>query len=124
MKLTKAALASFLLLAQASAWSSGVAARSGAFRVVSSRRSIAAIHLHSAATSSITTSVVGEEATESFRLQFQESGKTVSPWHDIAFKNSDGSYNMVSGQTTFRTTMTKEMRLSHPTYSSILLLGC
>jgi hypothetical protein len=91
MKLTKTALTSFLLLAQASAWSS--AAR-GSFRL---SRHIAAVQLHAtAATSDLSTSVVGEEATESFRLQFKQAGKAISPWHDIPFKNSDGSYNMVS----------------------------
>jgi len=38
----------------------------------------------------------GESATESFRLNFKdESGETISPWHDIPLKDESGAYNMV-----------------------------
>jgi inorganic pyrophosphatase len=38
----------------------------------------------------------GESATESFRLNFKdESGETISPWHDIPLKDENGAYNMV-----------------------------
>ncbi|GKY92018.1 hypothetical protein MPSEU_000173400 [Mayamaea pseudoterrestris] len=101
MKLTKSAVTSFMLLAQATAWTSRVAARNG-FSSVSrhvARRSLAAaVHLHSttaSSTSSITTNVIGEEQTESFRLQFKQGETAISPWHDIPFKNDDGTYNMI-----------------------------
>jgi inorganic pyrophosphatase len=43
----------------------------------------------------ISTDVVGEEATESFRLKFKSEDGVISPWHDIPLEGSDGSYNMV-----------------------------
>lgn len=43
----------------------------------------------------VTTKIVGDEQTESFRLQFQHQENQVSPWHDIPYKNDDGTYNMI-----------------------------
>jgi hypothetical protein len=48
------------------------------------------------AIASYSTEVIGEAQTESFRLQFNEADKAVSPWHDIPLSNADGTYNMVS----------------------------
>jgi hypothetical protein len=56
---------------------------------------ILATQLHSSTLSAISTEVVGTEQTESFRLSFKESSKSISPWHDIPMKNADGTYNMV-----------------------------
>ena len=47
------------------------------------------------AVASYSTNQVGETATESFRLQFQEDSKTISPWHDIPLEGANGGYNMV-----------------------------
>lgn len=45
---------------------------------------------------SVSTETSGEEATESFRVNFKgESGDAISPWHDIPLKGSGDSYNMV-----------------------------
>jgi len=81
MKFSSTSLA-FLCVSQASAWTS---------RSVHSSR-----HLLAAQLPAVSTAVQGEEATESFRLQFTDGDKPVSPWHDIDLKNDDGSYNMVS----------------------------
>jgi hypothetical protein len=56
-----------------------------------------ATQLHStvATTSSVTTEVVGTEGTESFRLAFKDGSSAISPWHNIPWKNDDGTYNMV-----------------------------
>jgi inorganic pyrophosphatase len=43
---------------------------------------------------STSTEVVGETATESFRLKFKGESGTISPWHDIPLKEGD-NYNMV-----------------------------
>ena len=75
----------FLLASKSAAWTSQHVAR----------RSMLAIQLHSTVSADISTKVEGEEATESFRLQFQEASKAISPWHDIPLMNDDGSYNMV-----------------------------
>merc|ERR1719181_721573 len=40
------------------------------------------------------TSVKGEAGTESYRMFFEEGGKTISPWHDIPLKDGD-LYNAV-----------------------------
>jgi hypothetical protein len=46
--------------------------------------------------SDVSTESSGKEQTESFRLFFKDTSKsTISPWHDIPFKNDDGTYNMV-----------------------------
>lgn len=37
----------------------------------------------------ITSSTSGEPVTESFRINFEDSGKTISPWHDIPLKNGE-----------------------------------
>ena len=42
------------------------------------------------------TSVSGEAGTESFRVFFEEGGKTVSPWHDIPLKAEGGMFNFVN----------------------------
>ena len=48
-----------------------------------------------AALYSVATEQSGEDATESFRLNFKgEGGAAISPWHDIPLKG-DGGYNMV-----------------------------
>jgi inorganic pyrophosphatase len=44
---------------------------------------------------STSTEVVGEEATESFRLKFKTEDGEISPWHDIPLKGAGDSYNMV-----------------------------
>lgn len=45
----------------------------------------------------IMTKVVGDVNTESFRLQYhtKDTNTLLSPWHDIPYKNDDGTYNMV-----------------------------
>jgi len=85
MKFSRAAITLLLFAGQASAWTT--AARPLSRRVL-------ATQFHST-TTSIATEIQGEEATESFRLKFKEGAKALSPWHDIALKNDDGSYNMV-----------------------------
>jgi inorganic pyrophosphatase len=47
------------------------------------------------AVASYSTTVVGESATESFRLQFKEDDAVISPWHDIPLMGDNGGYNMV-----------------------------
>jgi inorganic pyrophosphatase len=37
----------------------------------------------------VTSSVVGEAKTESYRLVFKDGDKVISPWHDIALKNGE-----------------------------------
>ena len=88
MKFSNAVLTCLVLATPASAWTS----RSTSVRGF--RNSLAAVQLHSTP-SSISTESAGEAATESFRLKFKEGDKPLSPWHDIALKNADGSYNMV-----------------------------
>ncbi|GMI29549.1 hypothetical protein TeGR_g253 [Tetraparma gracilis] len=44
----------------------------------------------------ISTSVSGEPGTESYRLNFEESGKPISPWHDIPVGGEGGVYNMLT----------------------------
>eukprot|EP00746_Dinoflagellata_sp_MGD_P161200 gnl/MRDRNA2_/MRDRNA2_88263_c0_seq1.p1 gnl/MRDRNA2_/MRDRNA2_88263_c0~~gnl/MRDRNA2_/MRDRNA2_88263_c0_seq1.p1 ORF type:complete len:345 (+),score=87.04 gnl/MRDRNA2_/MRDRNA2_88263_c0_seq1:71-1105(+) len=40
------------------------------------------------------TTVVGEPGTASYRLKFaDDSGKSISPWHDIPLSAGDGTYN-------------------------------
>jgi hypothetical protein len=90
MKFSNAVLTCLALATPASAWTSGAASTS-----VRGFRNVAAVQLHSTP-SSISTESAGEAATESFRLKFKEGDKPLSPWHDIALKNADGSYNMVS----------------------------
>merc|ERR1719198_2210782 len=41
------------------------------------------------------TSVKGEAGTESYRMFFEEGGKTISPWHDIPLKNGD-NFNFIN----------------------------
>eukprot|EP00527_Entomoneis_sp_CCMP2396_P004886 CAMPEP_0198140160 /NCGR_PEP_ID=MMETSP1443-20131203/3369_1 /TAXON_ID=186043 /ORGANISM="Entomoneis sp., Strain CCMP2396" /LENGTH=274 /DNA_ID=CAMNT_0043802503 /DNA_START=104 /DNA_END=928 /DNA_ORIENTATION=+ len=85
MKFSSAALTILLCTARASAWTSAGRAP----------RRFLAVQLHSTTAGAIVTEVDGTEATESFRLKFSEDSKPISPWHDIALKNEDGSYNMV-----------------------------
>lgn len=40
-------------------------------------------------------SEIGEAGTESFRLQFKDGDKVISPWHDIPLSSKEGTYNMV-----------------------------
>ncbi|KAI2502379.1 Inorganic pyrophosphatase [Fragilaria crotonensis] len=72
------------LLTSSSAWSSSAAV---AFRPYYSTAVATSLHSYS-------TTVVGEAATESFRLAFDDA---ISPWHDIPLKTSDDSdsYNMI-----------------------------
>jgi len=42
------------------------------------------------------TSVTGTPGTESYRLQFSEDGKPISPWHDLPLGGADGVYNMLT----------------------------
>jgi hypothetical protein len=91
MKFSNAVLTCLALATPASAWTSGASSTS----VRGFRNTVAAVQLHSTS-SSISTESAGEAATESFRLKFKEGDKPLSPWHDIALKNDDGSYNMVS----------------------------
>lgn len=82
MKFAKSAIALLYLASHANAWTTA--------RALPRSRLMAAAQLHSLATD-----VVGEQATESFRLAFKEGDKPISPWHDIDLKNEDGTYNMV-----------------------------
>lgn len=85
MKFTKSALSLLFLATKATAWTTTAhGLPRGRFLV----------HLNAVA--GISTDVVGQEKTESFRLKFKEGDKTLSPWHDIDLSNEDGSYNMVS----------------------------
>lgn len=86
MKILAGASSSCLLLVArpGAAWSVGAG--------VTTRRPFAAAALFSVATEQ-----QGDTATESFRLKFKgESGKDISPWHDIPLLGeSEGSYHMV-----------------------------
>lgn len=42
-----------------------------------------------------TTSTSGAAGTETFRVFFQEDGKTISPWHDIPLK-AGAYYNFIN----------------------------
>jgi hypothetical protein len=95
MRFSQAVL-SLLLVSQhvAAAWVPASAA--GRARLATTtRRFLLASQLHSTTLASVETAVVGTEQTESFRLAFQEQGKSLSPWHDIPLKNDNGTYNMV-----------------------------
>jgi hypothetical protein len=92
MKFAKAVLSSLLLVSQNAV---SAAAWAPASKLSTRRLFLASQQLHSVATSSISTSVVGTEQTESFRLAFKDQDKAMSPWHDIPLKNDDGTYNMV-----------------------------
>jgi len=86
MKFSAAPAAVFALAAAtASAWTTAprLAVRSSS-RVVP------------AAVLNYSTTVVGEEGTDTFRLKFDKEGSSVSPWHDIPLKGeTDGMYNAV-----------------------------
>mmetsp|Transcript_17065 Transcript_17065/g.20487 ORF Transcript_17065/g.20487 Transcript_17065/m.20487 type:complete len:276 (-) Transcript_17065:46-873(-) len=75
-----------LTIPASSAWT---AASRRSIQPLVQRRSFAA-----AALFSVSTEVVGEEATESFRLKFKGEDGDISPWHDIPYKAGDG-YNML-----------------------------
>eukprot|EP01031_Cornospumella_fuschlensis_P038177 gene38177-46387_t len=45
--------------------------------------------VRSLARAAISTSTSGAEATPDFRVHFSDSGKTISPWHDIPLKSGD-----------------------------------
>jgi hypothetical protein len=96
MRFSKAVL-SLLLVSQhvAAAWVPAGAAGKARLATQTTRRVLLASQLHSTAAASVETAVVGTEQTESFRLKFQEQGKSLSPWHDIPLKNDNGTYNMV-----------------------------
>jgi hypothetical protein len=85
MKFSTSALTVLFLASQTAAWTTRAAATFSVQRV-------AAVQLHSAA---LSVEQEGETATESFRLQYKNGSKAVSPWHDIDLKNADGSFNMV-----------------------------
>jgi inorganic pyrophosphatase len=85
MHITKSALSFLLLASRATAWTAHGLPRG---------RFLIGAHLNAVA--GISTDVVGQEKTESFRLKFKEGDKTLSPWHDIDLSNEDGSFNMVS----------------------------
>lgn len=75
---------------------SRVSAWTAAGRLPLTRHALSTVKFHAAAAvSDVSTEVQGEEKTESFHLLFKEGDKKVSPCHDIALKNDDGSYNMV-----------------------------
>ena len=82
MKFRTASLSLLALSVPASAWAPASAARP-AFTSMAS------------ALFSTSTEVVGEEATESFRLKFKTDDGVISPWHDIPLKGDGDSYNMV-----------------------------
>ena len=82
MKFRTASLSLLALSVPASAWAPVSAARP-AFTSMAS------------ALFSTSTEVVGEEATESFRLKFKTDDGVISPWHDIPLKGDGDSYNMV-----------------------------
>jgi hypothetical protein len=67
-----------------------LAGSSSAFAPVSSKPAFTSLSAYPLET-------LGEEGTESFRIQFNgDDGKSISPWHDIPLKGSkDGTYNMV-----------------------------
>uniref|UniRef100_A0A7S4JFP9 inorganic diphosphatase n=2 Tax=Odontella aurita TaxID=265563 RepID=A0A7S4JFP9_9STRA len=68
----------------------------GALAWSSSARALPSIARRPLATvlHSVSTEVSGEEATESFRLNFKSGDKAISPWHDIPLKGDEG-YNML-----------------------------
>jgi len=42
----------------------------------------------------VSTTIVGEPGTPTYRMKFQDDGKDISPWHDISlFTGEDGVYN-------------------------------
>jgi hypothetical protein len=116
MKFAKATLTLLFFAARASAWT---VARSGGIGSSSISRSASSVQfgvssrLYSSSpvttVADLSTEVIGEEKTESFRLLFKEGATKVSPWHDIPLMNADGSYNMV--------------RTSIPTLTRVCLCG-
>jgi inorganic pyrophosphatase len=85
----KTSLAFLLAPVTASAWST--VSRS-------TRRSvIPATKLAATILNSYSTATIGETATESFRLAFNEGDSTISPWHDIPLKSAKagGYYNAI-----------------------------
>ena len=46
--------------------------------------------------SAVTTTVVGEPGTDTYRLTFQSDGKDISPWHDLPLGGTNGVYNMLT----------------------------
>lgn len=94
MMLSKAAVSLFVWSSVVSAWAPRHLLSQARHVRYSGR--ILATQLHSSTLSAISTEVLGTEQTESFRLSFKESSKSISPWHDIPVKNADGTYNMVS----------------------------
>lgn len=107
MMISKAAFTLFALSNVVTAWaparrhvSSSIlqqVSRGNTIYYSNNKYNLIATQLHSTtvSTSSISTEVIGEEGTESFRLLFKDSANTVSPWHNIPMKNDDGTYNMV-----------------------------
>lgn len=81
MKLTVSTISLLALAGSTSAWSSAV-------RVTGARS------LSAAALFGISAEQSGEAGTESFRLNFKNDEKTISPWHDIPLKGEKG-YNMI-----------------------------
>lgn len=86
MQFSKAALSLFLLARSSSAFTcAGKIPRHGL------------APLRAVSTDTFATESLGEEKTDSFRVQFKDGSDAISPWHDIPLSNDDGSYNMVSG---------------------------
>lgn len=78
------------VLTGSSAWKTSAA--------IAFRRTAIATTTSSSSLFAYATNVLGEPATESFRLQFDDSSSstTISPWHDIPLTSDNGkSYNMV-----------------------------
>jgi len=44
----------------------------------------------------VSSTVVGEVGTESFRLAFKKDGADISPWHDVPYKAEKDIYNMIN----------------------------
>jgi len=44
---------------------------------------------------SISTYAEGEPTSRRYRINFQQDGQQLSPWHDVPLKNPDGSYNFI-----------------------------
>ena len=52
-------------------------------------------HLASPVVGRIHSEASGEPGSPEWRLNFFSGAEPISPWHDIPYKNEDGSYNVV-----------------------------
>ena len=86
--------------------------------------------------------MTGEAGSQSFRVFFKEQQheqqsnnnnndddddeNNVSPWHDLALKNDDGSYNMVSSHLKTPFAVYSTFFDTHPTFDFLFscCLGC